>query len=36
MRPESTISRFHIVRGIVGFLAALTIELAIPRSGRSA
>jgi hypothetical protein len=36
MRPEPTISRFRVAREIVGFLAALTIELAIPRPTRSA
>jgi hypothetical protein len=36
MRPELTLNRLRIARAIVGFLAALTIELAIPRPGRPA
>ena len=29
-------NRIRVARAIVGFLAALTIELAIPRAGRPA
>ena len=36
MRPEPTVDRIRLARAIVGFLAALTIELAIPRTGRPA
>jgi hypothetical protein len=36
MRPEPTLSRLRVARAILGFLAALTIELAIPRPGRPA
>lgn len=31
MRPEPRITRLRAARAILGFLAALTIELAIPR-----
>ncbi len=34
MRPEPTISRFRAARAIIGFLAALAIELAMPRPSR--
>ncbi len=36
MRHEPTMSRFRVARAILGFLAALTIELAIPRPDRPA
>jgi hypothetical protein len=35
MRYEP-ISRVRVARAILGFLAALTIELALPRPGRAA
>jgi hypothetical protein len=35
MRPEPTISRIRVARAILGFLAALTIELALPRPTRA-
>ena len=35
MRNEP-ISRVRVARAILGFLAALTIELALPRPGRAA
>ena len=34
MRPEPTMNRIRLARALVDFLAALTIELAIPRTGR--
>ena len=36
MRPEPTMNRIRVARSILGFLAALTIELAVPRPERSA
>jgi hypothetical protein len=36
MRHEPALSRLRVARAILGFLAALTIELALPRPGRSA
>jgi hypothetical protein len=33
MRHEPTLSRLRAARAILGFLAALTIEVAIPRPG---
>lgn len=35
MRPDPAFSRIRIARATLGFLAALWIELAIPRPGRS-
>jgi hypothetical protein len=36
MRYEPPPNRLRVARAIIGFLAALTIELAIPRPGRPA
>ena len=36
MRHEPTLNRLRVARAILGFLAALTIELAIPRPDRPA
>lgn len=36
MQNEPTLNRLRAARAIIGFLAALTIELALPRPGRSA
>ena len=36
MRYEPTMNRFGVARAILGFLAALAIELAVPRPGRPA
>ena len=36
MRLEPSVSRLRIARATLGFLAALTIELALPRPGRAA
>ena len=33
MRHESTLSRVRIARGILGFFAALAVELALPAPG---
>jgi hypothetical protein len=29
MRPEASMQRFHIARSVLGFIAALAIELAV-------
>jgi hypothetical protein len=36
MRPEPTISRTRAARAIIGFLAALAIEVTVPRPPRRA
>jgi hypothetical protein len=35
MRPDPAISRLRVARAALGFLAALTIELALTRPGRA-
>ncbi len=36
MRPQPAMNRLQIARAVLGFLAAVAIELAIPRPGRPA
>jgi len=36
MRLEPPMNRLRVARAILGFLAALTIEVAMPRPGRPA